>query len=70
MRLLRRQFGGSVRVKVPLNEPGLVQVRRDENGELRQDDLEQLAAVYRILRRTPRKVLRNRAAAAQKAALR
>lgn len=46
------------KVKIPLSEPGIVTVSRDDEGNLREEDLNRLAAAYKILRRTPARVRR------------
>ena len=58
MHIFGLRFGGPVCVKVPLTEPGLVQVRRDADGKLNEDDLAKLRAVYGILKPVPQRVLR------------
>ncbi|MBU2101365.1 hypothetical protein KKH05_01450 [Patescibacteria group bacterium] len=40
-------------VKVPLNEPGLVQIRENPDGTINEDDLERLRVVYGFLGKSP-----------------
>jgi len=40
-------------VKVPLNEPGLVQIRENPDGTINEDDIERLRVVYGFLGKSP-----------------
>ncbi|MBU1759165.1 hypothetical protein KKG31_08880 [Patescibacteria group bacterium] len=40
-------------VKVPLNEPGLVRIRENEDGTVNLSDLKRLRVVYEFISRSP-----------------
>ncbi len=45
-------------IRVPNNEPGLVNPRRNEDGTLNEADLAELRAVYQFIGRTPARIVR------------